>query len=122
TMDQTIISGVAHARSEAKVTIVGVPDVPGKAAEIFNTLARQEANIDMIVQNISTRELGKTDISFTLPMADGAKALEALDAVKTEIGFDQVRYDDQIGKLSVVGAGIRAHPAASVTLLEALSD
>ena len=102
-MEQAIISGVAHDRSEAKVTIVGVPDVPGKAAEIFNTMAATEINIDMIVQNISTREPGKTDISFTLPMDDGAKALEALDAVKTSIGFDQVRYDDQIGKLSVVG-------------------
>lgn len=122
TMEQAIISGVAHDRSEAKVTIVGVPDVPGKAAEIFNTLAQQEANIDMIVQNISTRDPGKTDISFTLPMADGAKALEALDAVKTEIGFDQVRYDDQIGKLSVVGAGMRSHPGVTATLFEALSD
>ncbi|AZT99967.1 MULTISPECIES: aspartate kinase [Brevibacterium] len=122
TMEQAIISGVAHDRSEAKVTIVGVPDVPGKAAEIFKTLAKQEANIDMIVQNISTREPGKTDISFTLPMDDGAKALEALDAVKAEIGFDQVRYDDQIGKLSVVGAGMRSHPGVTATLFEALSE
>ena len=122
TMEQAIISGVAHDRSEAKVTIVGVPDVPGKAAEIFKTLAKQEANIDMIVQNISTREPGKTDISFTLPMDDGAKALEALDAVKADIGFDQVRYDDQIGKLSVVGAGMRSHPGVTATLFEALSE
>ena len=121
-MEQAIISGVAHDRSEAKVTIVGVPDVPGKAAEIFKTLAKQEANIDMIVQNISTREPGKTDISFTLPMDDGAKALEALDGVKAEIGFDQVRYDDQIGKLSVVGAGMRSHPGVTATLFEALSE
>ncbi|MDN5875586.1 MAG: aspartate kinase [Brevibacterium sp.] len=121
-MEQAIISGVAHDRSEAKVTIVGVPDVPGKAAEIFNTMAATEINIDMIVQNISTREPGKTDISFTLPMDDGAKALEALDAVKTSIGFDQVRYDDQIGKLSVVGAGMRSHPGVTAILFEALSN
>ena len=76
----------------------------------------------MIVQNISTREPGKTDISFTLPMDDGAKALEALDAVKADIGFDQVRYDDQIGKLSVVGAGMRSHPGVTATLFEALSE
>src|SRR5699024_6658802 len=75
---------------------------------------------DMIVQNISTRDPGKTDISFTLPTADGAKALEALDAVKTEIGFDHVRYDAQIGKLSVVGAGMRSHPGVTATLFEAL--
>lgn len=121
-MEQAIISGVAHDRSEAKVTIVGVPDVPGKAAEIFTTMATTEINIDMIVQNISTREPGKTDISFTLPMDDGAKALEALDAVKTSIGFDQVRYDDQIGKLSVVGAGMRSHPGVTAILFEALSN
>ena len=121
-MEQAIISGVAHDRSEAKVTIVGVPDVPGKAAEIFNTMAATEINIDMIVQNISTREPGKTDISFTLPMDDGAKALEALDAVKTSIAFDQVRYDDQIGKLSVVGAGMRSHPGVTAILFEALSN
>ncbi|MDN5793902.1 MAG: ACT domain-containing protein, partial [Brevibacterium aurantiacum] len=121
-MEQAIISGVAHDRSEAKVTIVGVPDVPGKAAEIFNTMAATEINIDMIVQNISTREPGKTDISFTLPMDDGAKALEALDAVKASIGFDQVRYDDQIGKLSVVGAGMRSHPGVTAILFEALSN
>lgn len=74
TMEQAIISGVAHDRSEAKVTIVGVPDIPGKAAEIFKTIAAQEIDIDMIVQNISTREPGKTDISFTLPKTDGSKA------------------------------------------------
>lgn len=121
TMEQAIISGVAHDRSEAKLTIVGVPDVPGKAAEIFKTVAGQEIDIDMIVQNISTREPGKTDISFTLPKTDGAKALEALDAAKASIGFDQVRYDDQIGKLSVVGAGMRSHPGVTATLFEALS-
>lgn len=121
-MEQAIISGVAHDRSEAKVTIVGVPDIPGKAAEIFKTIAGQEIDIDMIVQNISTREPGKTDISFTLPKTDGSKAIEALDAAKAKIGFDQVRYDDQIGKLSVVGAGMRSHPGVTATLFEALSD
>ncbi|GAA0036502.1 MULTISPECIES: aspartate kinase [Brevibacterium] len=122
TMEQAIISGVAHDRSEAKVTIVGVPDIPGKAAEIFKTIAAQEIDIDMIVQNISTREPGKTDISFTLPKTDGSKAIEALDSAKAKIGFDQVRYDDQIGKLSVVGAGMRSHPGVTATLFEALSD
>lgn len=122
TMEQAIISGVAHDRSEAKVTIVGVPDIPGKAAEIFKTIAGQDIDIDMIVQNISTREPGKTDISFTLPKTDGSKAIEALDAAKAKIGFDQVRYDDQIGKLSVVGAGMRSHPGVTATLFEALSD
>ncbi|GAB3041046.1 aspartate kinase [Sediminivirga luteola] len=121
TMEQAIISGVAHDRSEAKVTIVGVPDVPGKAADIFRTVAAEEIDIDMIVQNVSTREQGLTDISFTLPKTDGARALKALEDRKQAIGFGQVQYDDQIGKLSVVGAGMRSHPGVTATLFEALS-
>ncbi len=122
TMEQPIISGVAHDRSEAKLTIVGVPDVPGKAAEIFSIISEQEINIDMIVQNISTRDPGRTDISFTLPMTDGAKAIEALEGRKDSIGFDHIRYDDQIGKLSVVGDGMRSNPGVTATLFRALSD
>ncbi|GAA4386242.1 MULTISPECIES: aspartate kinase [Brevibacterium] len=120
-MEQAIISGVAHDRSEAKLTIVGVPDVPGKAAEIFRTIAGQEIDIDMIVQNISTRDPGRTDISFTLPMADGSKAMESLEAAKGSIGFHHLQYDDQIGKLSVIGAGMRSHPGVTATLFDALS-
>lgn len=121
TVEQPIISGVAHDRSEAKLTIVGVPDVPGKAAEIFSLIADQEINIDMIVQNISTRDPGRTDISFTLPMTDGAKAIESLEARKDSIGFDHIRYDDQIGKLSVVGDGMRSNPGVTAALFRALS-
>jgi aspartate kinase len=121
TVEQPIISGVAHDRSEAKLTIVGVPDVPGKAAEIFSLIAEQEINIDMIVQNISTRDPGRTDISFTLPMADGAKAIESLEARKDTIEFDHLRYDDQIGKLSVVGDGMRSNPGVTAALFRALS-
>ncbi|MCQ9368592.1 aspartate kinase [Brevibacterium sp. 50QC2O2] len=122
TMEQAIISGVAHDRSEAKLTIVGVPDIPGKAAQIFTIMAKTEINIDMIVQNISTRDPGRTDISFTLPASDGAKATRALEDAKSEIGFDHMRYDDQIGKLSVIGAGMRSHPGVTAKLFEALSD
>jgi aspartate kinase len=100
---------------------VGVPDVPGKAAAIFSLIAEQEINIDMIVQNISTRDPGRTDISFTLPMTDGAKAIESLETRKDEIGFDHIRYDDQIGKLSVVGDGMRSNPGVTATLFRALS-
>jgi aspartate kinase len=121
TVEQPIITGVAHDRSEAKLTIVGVPDVPGKAAAIFSLIAEQEINIDMIVQNISTRDPGRTDISFTLPMTDGAKAIESLETRKDEIGFDHIRYDDQIGKLSVVGDGMRSNPGVTATLFRALS-
>ena len=121
-MEQAVISGVAHDRQEAKLTVVGVPDIPGKAAEIFRVIAENEINIDMIVQNISTRDPGRTDISFTLPMTDGATATRVLNDVQESIGFDHLRYDDQIGKLSVVGAGMRSHPGVTATLFNALSE
>ncbi|WGT46957.1 aspartate kinase [Tessaracoccus lacteus] len=121
TMEEAIISGIAHDRGEAKITVVGVPDKVGEAARIFKTVADQDLNIDMIVQNISRLSDTKTDISFTLPSGDGAKAIAALDAVKAEIGFDELLYDDQIGKVSVVGVGMRSHPGVSATFFESLA-
>nr|WP_244953922.1 aspartate kinase [Spelaeicoccus albus] len=120
-VEQAIISGVAHDRSEAKITIVGVPDVPGKAAEIFSTVADKEIDIDMIVQNISIAATGRTDISFTLSKSEGRRAVEALEALKPRSGFSSLEYDDQIGKLSVIGAGMRSHPGVTAALFEALS-
>ena len=120
-VDQAIISGVAHDRSEAKVTVVGVPDKPGEAAAIFRELAGAEINIDMIVQNISTRGTGRTDVSFTLPATDGATALAALKKVKNEVGFEDLLYDEHIGKLSLIGAGMRSHPGVSATFFSALA-
>jgi aspartate kinase len=121
-MEAPIISGVAHDRSEAKITVVGVPDVPGTAARIFEVVAGAGCNIDMIVQNVSAAQTGLTDISFTLPMTDGHKATSALDAVREEIGFASLQYDDQIGKLSLIGAGMRSHPGVSAQLFGALRD
>jgi aspartate kinase len=121
-VEQAIISGVAHDRSEAKVTVVGVPDKPGEAAAIFRALAEAEINIDMIVQNISTGGTGRTDVSFTLPASDGRTALAALEKVQARIGFEQLLYDDHIGKLSLIGAGMRSHPGVSATFFTALSD
>ncbi len=121
-MEQPIISGVAHDRSEAKVTVVGVPDKPGEAAAIFRALAAAEVNIDMIVQNVSAVETGRTDITFTLPVADGQKAMAGLDQVKDAIGFERLQYDDKIGKLSLIGAGMRSHPGVSATFFSALAD
>lgn len=121
-MEDPIISGVAHDRSEAKITVVGVPDVPGTAARIFEVVAGAGCNIDMIVQNVSAAQTGLTDISFTLPAADGHTATTALDAVRGEIGFASLQYDDQIGKLSLVGAGMRSHPGVSAKLFGALRD
>ena len=121
-MEQAIISGVAHDRSEAKVTVVGVPDKPGEAAAIFRAVADAEVNIDMIVQNISAATTGRTDITFTLPKADGQRATTALRRIQDEVGFEQLLYDDQIGKVSLVGAAMRSHPGVSATFFAALAD
>ncbi|WP_226343722.1 aspartate kinase [Agilicoccus flavus] len=121
-VEAPIIAGVAHDRSEAKVTVVGVPDSPGKAAEIFRVVAESEANIDMIVQNVSAAETGRTDISFTLSSTDGQRVVQALDRVREAIGFESLQYDDHIGKLSLVGAGMRSNPGVSATFFRALSE
>jgi aspartate kinase len=121
-VEQAIISGVAHDTSEAKVTVVGVPDKPGEAASIFRAIADAEINIDMVVQNVSAASTGLTDISFTLPKTEGRKAIDALERAKTAIGFDSLRYDDQIGKISLVGAGMKTNPGVTASFFEALSD
>jgi aspartate kinase len=121
-LEQPIISGVAHDRSEAKVTVVGVPDIPGKAAAIFQVIADAHSNIDMIVQNVSTHGTGRTDISFTLPIVEGADALAALRAAEGQIGFESIEYNEHVGKLSLIGAGMRSHPGVSATFFKALSD
>ncbi|SOD71862.1 aspartate kinase [Jatrophihabitans sp. GAS493] len=120
-VEDAIISGVAHDRSEAKITVVGVPDRPGEAAALFRVLAEAEINLDMIVQNISTGGTGRTDVSFTLPSSDGATALQALNRVKESVGFADVLYDDHIGKLSLIGAGMRSHPGVSAKFFAALA-
>jgi aspartate kinase len=120
-MEQPIISGVAHDRSEAKVTVVGVPDKVGQAARIFVAVADAQINLDMIVQNVSAAATGRTDISFTLPRADGQTAMAALAQLQQEVGFDALQYDDQIGKVSLVGAGMRTHPGVSARLFEAIA-
>ncbi|WP_308491582.1 aspartate kinase [Microbacterium terrisoli] len=121
-MEEPVVAGVATDLSQAKITVVGVPDVPGKAAEIFKIVAKSGANVDMIVQNISAASTGRTDISFTLPKADATGALRALAAEQSEVGFESLVHDDQIGKLSVVGAGMRSNSGVSSTLFEALSE
>ncbi|GAA3748932.1 aspartate kinase [Salinactinospora qingdaonensis] len=120
-MEQPIISGVAHDRSEAKITVVGVPDQVGVAAKIFSSLAESEINVDMIVQNVSAASTARTDISFTLPAADGQNALTALKKVQDDIGFESLRYDDQIGKVSLIGAGMRSYPGVTSRLFDAIA-
>jgi len=121
-MEQAIITGVSHDRSEAKITVVGVPDRPGKAAEIFEAVASAGINIDMIVQNVSAAETGRTDVSFTLPKTEGATAMATLQAIKDAVGFASLQYDDQIGKISLIGAGMRTHPGVSATFFKALAQ
>jgi aspartate kinase len=121
-VEQAIISGVAHDRSEAKVTVVGVPDEPGEAAAIFRVIADAELNIDMVVQNVSAAATGRTDISFTLPKGDGPTAMAALQRGQEKIGFEKLLYDEHIGKVSLVGAGMRSHPGVTATFCEALSQ
>lgn len=121
-MEQAIISGIAHDKSEAKITIVGVPDRTGVAARIFQAIADADINIDMIVQNVSAASTGLTDISFTLPKSEGASATAALQRIQGEVGFASIQYDDQIGKLSLVGAGMRSHPGVTATFFAAMSE
>ena len=121
-VEEPIIAGVAGDTSEAKITVVGVPDIPGKAAGIFTIVAGAGANIDMIVQNVSVHDTGQTDISFTLPKEDGQRAVEALRAAQKDSGFESLIYDDHIGRLSVVGAGMRTNAGVSAQLFTALSN
>ena len=121
-MEQAIISGIAHDKSEAKITIVGVPDRTGVAARIFQAIADADINIDMIVQNVSAASTGLTDISFTLPKSEGANATATLQRIQGEVGFASIQYDDQIGKLSLIGAGMRSHPGVTANFFAAMSE
>ncbi|RKN10195.1 aspartate kinase [Streptomyces radicis] len=121
-MEQAIISGVAHDTSEAKITVVAVPDKPGEAAKIFRAIADAEINMDMVVQNFSAASTGLTDISFTLPKDEGQKAIDALEKRRELIGFEALRYDDRIAKISLVGAGMKTNPGVTATFCEALSN
>jgi len=121
-MEQAIISGVAHDRSEAKITVVGVPDRVGEAARIFTAIAEAGINIDMIVQNVSAVATGRTDISFTLPRDDGQSAMTTLQRLQGSVGFESLLYDDRIGKVSLIGAGMRSHPGVTAKFFRALAE
>ena len=121
-MEQAIIAGIAHDKSEAKITVVGVPDRTGTAARIFQAIADADVNNDMIVQNVSAAATGLTDISFTLPKTEGASATAILQRIQGEIGFQSIQYDDQIGKLSLIGAGMRSHPGVTATFFASLAE
>jgi aspartate kinase len=122
-----MITGVAHDRSEAKITVVGVPDEPGEAGRIFGAIADADLDIDMIVQNVSTVTTGSesgryTDISFTLPQSDGPAAMAVLSKIQEKVGFRDLLYDDHVGKVSLIGAGMRSHPGVAAKFFAALGD
>ncbi len=121
-MEQPIISGIAHDRGQDKITVAGVPNHPGRAAMVFQTIAAAGANIDMIVQNIPVADPTRANITFTIPEADAQVALDALESAKDEIGFKEVRYNPNIGKLSLVGTGMRTNPGVAARLFAALSE
>ena len=121
-LENAIITGVAHDRSESKITITGVPDTPGVAARIFRTVADADINIDMVLQNVSHVSNRRTDITFTLPRSDGARAVAAITAAQAGIGYAELIHDDEVGKVSLVGAGMRNHPGVTATFCEALSE
>lgn len=121
-MEQPIISGIAHDRGQDKITVAGVPNHPGRAAMVFQTIAAAGANIDMIVQNIPVADPARANITFTIPEADAQVALDALESAKDEIGFKEVRYNPNIGKLSLVGTGMRTNPGVAARLFAALSE
>ena len=121
-MEQPIIAGVAHDLGDAKITVVGVPDRPGMAAAIFQAVADAGINMDMIVQNVSVHGSGATDVTFTCPRADSVKAELALRRIEKEVEFKDIDTDENIGKISLVGAGMRSHPGVSATFFKAIAD
>lgn len=121
-LEQPIVAGVAHDLSEEKVTVIGVPDIPGKAAHIFEVIAQADTNVDMIVQNVSTAGSGKTDITFTVPKTQGDRVVAALRGAQAEIGFEDIEQDNKIGKVSLVGAAMRSNAGVSATFFRALHE
>lgn len=121
-VEEAVLTGVATDKSEAKVTVLGIPDRPGEAAKLFRVIADAEINIDMVLQNVSSLEDGTTDITFTCPRADGPRAMELLSKLKSEGDWSNVLYDDQVGKVSLVGAGMKSHPGVTADFTEALRD
>ena len=122
TVEEAVLTGVAHDRSEAKITILGIPDVAGQAAQVFRAVADAEINIDMVLQNVSSIDDNRTDITFTCPREDGPRALELLKKLQVEGDWKDVLYDDHVGKVSLVGAGMKSHPGVTATFCEALAQ
>ena len=121
-LEAPVVAGVAHDRSQGKVTITRVPNVPGMASKIFAIVAGIDGNIDMIVQNTAVAAPDVSNLSFTLPKAEVAAVVEALKSHRGELGFGEIRVAEDIGILSVVGAGMRSHSGISAKLFATLGD
>jgi aspartate kinase len=122
TMERPLITAVTHSRDEARVTLLGVPDRPGVAGRIFTALADANVNVDMIIQNEPMTEGSEADMSFTVPRSDLRTARETLDAVVAEVGIGSVAEDAAMGKVSVVGAGMKSHPGVAARVFSTLGE
>ncbi|CAI38180.1 aspartate kinase [Corynebacterium jeikeium] len=121
-MEEAVLTGVAHDRSEAKIAVLGIPDSPGEAAKVFRAVADAEINIDMVVQNISKIDNNRTDITFTCPRTDATRAMQLLKGIKEQNDWQDLIFDDHVGKVSLVGAGMKSHPGVTADFCEALRD
>ena len=122
TMERPLVTAVTHSTSEARITLLGLPDRPGIAAAVLGALAAANVNVDMIIQNEPASEGHLADMSFTVPRDDTLAAREALDPLKEELGFAAIQTDEQMGKVSVVGAGMKSHPGVAHKTFQALGD
>jgi aspartate kinase len=120
-MERQLVTGIAHDKNEAKVILTRVPDTPGAVANIFEPLADASINVDMIIQNVG-RDKGETDVTFTVPQSDLARAQALLEDRRGEIGFNRIITDSKIAKISVVGVGMKSHAGVASTMFRALSD
>lgn len=120
-MERQLVTGIAHDKNEAKIILTRVPDKPGAVADIFTPLADASINVDMIIQNVG-RDKGETDVTFTVPQADLARAQALLEDRSEEIGFNRIITDSKIAKISVVGVGMKSHAGVASTMFRSLSD
>jgi aspartate kinase len=121
-MERQLITGIAHDKNEAKVTLTQVPDRPGAVAAIFNPLAGANINVDMIIQNIAHQGAASTDVTFTVPTAELARALDVLEKAQVEIGYDKLFHDTRVSKISIVGVGMRSHAGVAATMFRTLGE
>ena len=120
-MERQLITGIAHDKNEAKVTLTRVPDRPGAVANIFGPLAEANINVDMIIQNIA-HDTGSTDVTFTVPGAELARTIDTLEKGKDAIGYQELMHDTKVAKISVVGVGMRSHAGVASTMFKALAQ